>query len=295
MEYCSFLEHVRETVQERRGIACRVLTTPVLKNNQSCRDMITILDRDENVAPAICMEPYYQQFLEGDTIEKISDQILQFHEIHKREGHYDISFYSDFARVRGRIVCKLINYEKNREMLRLIPHRRFLDLAVVYYYMLEDDTFGKADILVRNEHMEMWDSDLEELDDVAMSNTARLLPYECILISDMLRDSMGIELSEEEVQQIPMYVLTNTAKSFGAVTIIYDSILAALAERLGGDYYILPSSVHECMLVPDTERIRPEELREMVCEINEEYVAEEEILGDSVYRYCRERQKLVIT
>lgn len=295
MEYCSFLEHVRETVQRERGANCRVWISPALKNNQNHMEMLSILDGDSNVAPAIYMRPYYQQYLDGNSIEEISEQIQRFHSAHKKEENYDISFYRNFDQVRSRIVYRLVNYESNQEMLARVPCRRFLDLAVVYYYMLEDDTFGKADILVRNEHMEMWDSDLAELDDVAVSNTARLLPYECIFMADMLREMLGVEMTEEDTAQVPMYVLTNSAKAFGAAAILYESVLETVADRLGGDFYVLPSSVHECILLPDRDGIDPKELRKMVCEINEEYVAAEEILGDSVYHYsARERQLSII-
>ncbi len=298
MEYCSFLEHVRETVQKRRGENSRVWIAPALKNNQECMDMLTILDGDANVAPAIYMEPYYQQYLAGETIEKISERILQYHSTHAKETNYDISFYRDFEKVRDRIVCRLVNYEKNQELLKRVPHRRFLDLAVIYYYLLDDDTFGKAEILVKNEHMQAWDSDPEELDDVAVSNTARLLPYECIFIADLLREAAGMEFIQEdmpeEVPQVSMYVLTNTARNFGAAVILYDTVLEALSEQFGNDFYLLPSSVHECMLIPLEDHLDAKMLRQMVCEINEECVAEDEVLGDSVYLYSRRERALSI-
>ncbi len=292
MEYQDFLEQVRDSVQKRAGEGSQVRLAPVLKNNRNNVDTMTILTGRGNVSPAIYMAPYYQQCLNGETVERITDQILEFHNSHVREGHYDLSFYTDFLQVRERLVCRLVNYEKNREMLKQVPHRRFLDLAVIYYYKMEDDTFGDASILVKNEHMEMWDADLEEVDDAAMSNTIRLMPYECIYIADVIKQMTGIQIEESEQDQIPMYVLTNTEKSFGAAVILYQTILEAVSVRLGGDFYVLPSSVHECMLVPAFADFNPTQLREIVCEINEECVAEEEILGDTVYRYYSEEGRL---
>lgn len=294
MEYCVFLEQVRQSVQDKEGDESSVRIAPVLKNNQNYIDTMTILNQEGNIAPAIYMAPYYQQYLDGNTLDQIAEQILEFHNGHVKKGRYDISFYRDFSKVRDRVVCKLVNYEKNRIMLENMPHRRFLDLAIVYYYKLEDDTFGKASILVKNEHLAMWDSDLEELNDAAVSNTVRLLPYECIEISDMLREMTGLALDQDFSEQFPMYVLTNMEKSCGAVAIIYESILEAIAERLDSDFFVLPSSIHECMLIPSEKDIRIEELQMMVREINEEYVLEEEILGDSVYRYFRSEKKLRI-
>ncbi len=292
MEYQDFLEEIRNSVQKRVGEHSNVNLASVLKNNRNCVDTITILKAGGNVAPAIYLAPYYQQYLKGVPIEELAGRIVEFHYSHAREETYDLSFYTDFMQVRKRVVCRLVNYEKNRELLRQVPHRRFLDLAVVYYYMLEDDTFGDAGILVKNEHMEMWDADPEELDDAAMSNTARLTPYECIYIADVIREITGIQIEEKSREQIPMYVLTNTEKCFGAAMILYETVLEAVGERLENDYFILPSSVHECMIIPVMPEFHPRELREIVCEINEECVAEEEILGDTVYRYYREEKRL---
>lgn len=292
MEYQDFLEQVKDSVQKRTGGGSSVRLASVLKNNRNCVEAMSILNGSGNVSPAIYMEPYYQQYLDGNSIDEVAEHIVEFHSRHAREGRYDLSFYTDFLQVRRRVVCRLVNYAKNRELLKQVPHRRFLDLAVVYYYKMEDHTFGDAGILVKNEHMEMWDADLEELDDAAMSNTARLMPYECVYIADMLKELTGIRIEECDEAQLPMYVLTNTEKSFGAATILYHTILEALGERFGCDFFVLPSSVHECMLVPASEEFEPEKLREIVCEINEECVAEEEVLGDSVYRYYRETGEL---
>lgn len=292
MEYQNFLELIRDSVQKKAGEACNVRLASVLKNNRNYVDTITIINVGSNVAPAIYLAPYYQRYLNGAPVGELAEQIVEFHRQHAREEKYDLSFYTDFVQVRKRVVCRLVNYERNRELLKQVPHRRFLDLAVVYYYKLEDDTFGDAGILVKNEHMEMWDGDLEELDDAAMSNTARFMPYECIYIADVIREMTGIRLEEGCKDQIPMYVLTNTEKSFGAAVILYQTVLEAVGERLKNDFFVLPSSVHECMIIPAMEEFKPKELREIVCEINEECVAEEEILGDTVYRYFREEKRL---
>lgn len=293
MEYQGFLEQVKNSVQKRTGENSSVRLASILKNNRNSVDTLTILNGGGNVSPAIYMAPYYQRYLGGDSIEEVAEQIVDFHSRHAREESYDLSFYMDFLQVRRRVVCRLVNYAKNREMLKQIPHRRFLDLAVIYYYKMEDDTFGDAGILVKNEHMEMWNADLEELDDAAMSNTARMMPYECIYIADMLRELTGIRIEENDEAQIPMYVLTNKEKSFGAASILYQTVLEALGERFDRDFFVLPSSVHECMLIPAVEEFEPDKLREIVCEINEECVAEEEILGDTVYRYYREKGELL--
>ena len=91
-----------------------------------------------------------------------------------------------------------------------------------------------------------------------------------------------------------MYVLTNTEKSFGASAVLFPAVLKAVREHLQSDYYVLPSSIHECIIIPADENLNPAALHEMVKEINEEHVAPEELLGDSVYFYSQKKQRLEI-
>lgn len=116
-----------------------------------------------------------------------------------------------------------------------------------------------------------------------MRNTPRLLPYELTDILELIRQISNVD-SGMLRQDPPMYVLTNTEKSFGASAILFPAILQAVRARLQSDYYVLPSSIHECIIIPSDEQLDPEALHEMVKEINEEHVAPEELLGDSVYQ-----------
>ncbi len=89
-----------------------------------------------------------------------------------------------------------------------------------------------------------------------------------------------------------MYVLGNGKKLFGAAVILYDGVLERLAEMLGSSFFLLPSSIHETIAVPDNGMQKAEELGKMVCEINATQVEPEDVLTDSVYYFSRENKKL---
>ena len=97
-------------------------------------------------------------------------------------------------------------------------------------------------------------------------------------------------LAPEEVGG--MYVLTNSTGSLGAAALFYPDVKEKAAELLGSDYYILPSSTHEVILVPDTAGINPKELCEMVKQANRTVVDEKDILSDNVYHYSRDERRL---
>ena len=90
-----------------------------------------------------------------------------------------------------------------------------------------------------------------------------------------------------------MYLISNTASIHGAAAVLYPSVLSALAKRLDGSFYLLPSSIHEFIAVPFKREYAPEELREIVREVNESQVEEEEYLSDQIYYYDRDKKVIV--
>ena len=117
MEYQEFLGNVRDLVQKRVGENGRVRIDAVPRNNRNSIDTMTILKGESNVSPAIYMDTYYQNYLDGDSVEMIAEQIEEFHRRNAKEANYDLSYYTDYEQVRGRIVCRLVNYGKNRELM----------------------------------------------------------------------------------------------------------------------------------------------------------------------------------
>ena len=99
-------------------------------------------------------------------------------------------------------------------------------------------------------------------------------------------------LESEEKGEDKMYVLSNRARSNGAACMIYPYVLRMMGDILEEDFYILPSSIHEVILVPASAGISVAEMEKMVCEINETQVPEEEILGSHVYRYSRKNKTI---
>ena len=89
-----------------------------------------------------------------------------------------------------------------------------------------------------------------------------------------------------------MYVLGNERKLFGAAVMLYDGLLEKMSEIIGGDFYLLPSSLHELILIPDEGREKGGDLWKMVCEINETQVEPEDVLTDSVYYYSGKNKRL---
>ncbi|MCC8068135.1 MAG: DUF5688 family protein, partial [Clostridiales bacterium] len=296
LNYTTFLEKLTKEVKNQAGAQARVSINRIQKINLPESDGMTILFPGENASPAIYVNSFYQENLRESDIPAIAAQVLSIHQENKSATSCDLSFYTDFEKSQRSIVCRLINYEKNRELLKTIPHRQILDLAIVYYYQMENSVWGKSSILVRNSHIAMWQISNDDLHAMAMQNTRLLLPMHITTLGEMLSDLPDCPLPTPEEDPPSMYVLTNKDMCYGAINIVFDDILHAVSTRLGGDFYVLPSSIHECLLLPvsswnDTE---PQRLQEIVAEINEKYIAAEEVLGNHVYRYFQNSGSLCL-
>ncbi|MDO5389686.1 MAG: DUF5688 family protein [Eubacteriales bacterium] len=189
------------------------------------------------------------------------------------------------------ILYQLINYDCNRALLERVPHIRYLDMAIIFYYWKdwEDRSLGAG--IVSKAQMEEWGYTLEELEKAAAFNTPRLFPVSFQPIEELIRELIGEELCKMEREDpylIPMHVLTNQSKLFGAAAILYPQVLWAISHTLQGDLYILPSSIHECIIVPMSVKCSRKELEEIVKEINETQVPKTEILSNHVFIYRKE-------
>lgn len=293
MSYKEFLDWVETQVKIRMGKEVRIYIHSVAKNNSVLLDGLSILEQGDNVSPAIYLNGYYREYLEGVPKWEIIDEILELYQMTKTIRQMDTSFYTDADQVKDKIVFRLVNKEKNQKLLKEVPYRSFLDLAIVYYYIFHHEKIGSAAIMVKNEHMEMWGMNETALYELASRNTRRLL---CWQFDSMEKMIQGL-IKEPCVfcpTEVPLYVLTNEARSYGAVWMTSGEVLEQIGKKLENDFYILPSSVHECMIVPGNVKVQEHVLKEMVEEINQTHVEPEEVLADTIYFYERKNRKLAI-
>ena len=288
LRYEDFICCLQRMVQQEMGKEVRVSLHRVSKNNGIYLDGLSIQEGDQGIAPTIYLNDFYREFQEGSGLPQIAEQVSELYEKSKIKGKIDTSFYMNFENIREHVACKLISFERNRELLEKVPYVRYLDLAVVFYYLMEHEELGEGTILIYGSHLEMWKVTEEELYRQARENTLRLLSWEFYSMREVIQGLAGEESDEELLSEsgLPMYVLTNRSRSLGAAVILFDRVLTEVGERLGEDFYILPSSVHEVIIIPSGFALPKEELEHMVREINETQVLPQEILSDRVYYYC---------
>lgn len=194
--------------------------------------------------------------------------------------------------VLGRVVYQLINTERNLGRLRGMPHREFLDLSAVYRVVVEECGRGTASIAMSHELCRVYGISVDELDRAARENTEG--EGFCVMsMAEALAGVAGIPGEGLQHGWPPMYIFSNASKSNGAAVMLYEKYFGELAGKLGSDLYVMPSSIHEVIAVPSAG-FDPAALRQMVAEVNGNEVAEEEVLGENVYRYRLETGTLEI-
>lgn len=293
MEFTNFTTLVQREVEKRAGENYRVKLNDVMKNNGVVLRGITLMQDDSNISPTIYLNPYYDAYENGDTtLETVIDEVIDTYERNKINRSIDMKFFLNYETVRSRIIFKLINTEKNRELLRDVPYIPFHDLSIVFQCLVSEERFGNASILIHNVHLQLWKVNARELYECALENTPLLQGYELADMDTVLEEMKALGgIDDEEIedmqQEVPMYVLSNKSRINGASCILYKDILKDFAMVVDKDLYVLPSSIHEVILLPSDGTQESEQLKEMVREINQSQVEKEEVLSDSVYYYRR--------
>lgn len=249
----------------------------VRKNNGVYKKACTVRFNDAQIAPTVYLEPYYDHYLHGEAVSESADNILRYCKCKTPGITFPDNFFREYGTVCGRLGFKLIGKKRNEAFLQDVPHIDFEDMAAVFYYLLENPEFGNGMIIVRNMDMKRWGKTAEELYQDAVENCPRMLPPVFRMLSDVLEVLQPAGEGE-------LYLLTNESALYGAAVILYPGLLQEVADYIGGDYFVLPSSVHEVILLPDNGE-EAEDLLHIVTEINHTQVAEEEILIDAVYKY----------
>ena len=285
MNYQHFIAVTKEKIAVSLGDDVHLHVHTALKNNGRERTGLTISDNSVNVFPTIYLEEFYQQYQSGCSLDEIVESIIHvYHEV-KFEHAWNVNDIKDFPLIKSKITYKLIHAKKNELLLQSVPHVPYMDLAIVFYVLFDVDDTGVATIPINNDLVALWNTNSDELYQIAKVNTPKLLTASLKPMRVVIEELLGNECENVVLKEDILFVLTNQLRNFGAACLLYDGILQQIAHELEENYYILPSSIHELIIVPESKSPNRTELLEMVTEINETHVAPEEILSDNVYYY----------
>lgn len=289
MDLLTFCDGIKEGLKESLNKETEISYTTVEKNNGVEYHSLIIRDKESNIAPTIHLDGFFDEYESGRAFEMILDEIREIYETSKKGGNLNFDFFDQYENVRERVCLRVVNFDMNKERLENLPYVRFLDLAIVFYFPCKLDNVSGA-ITITNEHLKGWKVTTERIYLDAYQNTKRLHPCTVLPIFEVLKSLLPIsEREEEEIseKEFPMYVMSNAEKLHGAVGMFFIDELEKFSHEKKSNLYILPSSIHELILVPENAlgEHSKEELKEMVVAVNENDVCREEQLSNHVYYY----------
>lgn len=285
MEIKEFTEKVRGAIERELGEGYRVELREVTKNNGTLLQGLLIIKEEGNLVPTIYLDSFYSEYQNGRSLSGIVQVILDIYRRETPHRNFDMDFFRSYELVKDRICYRLINRQKNERLLEDVPYVEFLDLAVCFYYAYHDDAIGDGTILIHNSHIDMWKVTTRDLLRCAAENTPRLYPVYLEAMEEVLKNMLDCNEEGMTPGDNFLSVLTNQRKTDGAVCMIYPDVLHQHALQKGKNFYIIPSSVHEVLLLDDNGEESVEEIKSMIRDVNKNHLEESEILSYRLYYY----------
>lgn len=309
MELLSFVKTVSEGVQKQVGENYHVTVMKNLKNNSVELTGIAIKKEGERVAPTIYVNDLYHLFVNEQRLMKqvIEEVVLRYKK--SREAMDDIEKLSlDYESCCHNIIYRLISRKRNKRLLEQIPYIPFLDMAITFHVVVSYEDKYMQSLKIDNKIQQKLNLTVEQLLKIARENTENILPVKMERLEDVVSrftsndgDLDIIDMDEQQddavdltnSSKMDMIVLSNDIGINGASVILYQDLIEKIADNYDSNLYIIPSSIHEMIVVPQIDEEMYDVLSCMVKEINEKFVDEDEILSDRVYIYLKEDRKFI--
>ncbi|MCR4677171.1 MAG: DUF5688 family protein [Lachnospiraceae bacterium] len=296
MLFTEFHDKIMDFISYDLAPEAEVKSHTVLKSNNVRRPGVTINYPNVNVSPTIYLDDYYRDYENGDSFEEVCEKLRKMVTDAKADTDVDLSFLHDWEKVKTRLYFRLSNTEKNKAYLADKPSLVFNDLSAIFYVLISHSQIGQGTIAITDAMFKEWHVSREEAFEAAQKNTFEQLGTDVMNIEEVIIGLMkdrGMEVPEELFEEfnsnkVPMFVITNKAKTLGASCLLDNDSLSRLAEDLESDLFVLPCSIHEIIAIPASQGYKPDILREMVTQINGSEVSDVDFLSDSVYLFSRE-------
>lgn len=299
MDFEKFVEEVKSRITDflpEKYANANVSVREQEKINSNYTGMMVELE-GRTANPTINLERFYEEYQNGQLME---DVLYDIAKIIQMEGpEVDVSRLADYDKVKDSLFIRVCNSKENEDFLKNVPHVEVEDMAATCHILVAKDFRGISSTPVTNDMLKMYGIREEQLFDNALESSPKVNPPEIVNMDELLEgmyreqfEMMGY--SENQIEEmledmphsdIPMIVVTNTDRVNGAAVLFYNDVMDEIGEKLNGNFFVLPSSLHETIVVPDNGEMEYKELLAMVTEINATEVDTRDKLTDQVYHY----------
>lgn len=262
------------------------------KTNLGTVNGITARFKDgSNASPTIYPAAFYEEYKNGASIDELAEKAVQI----MKAGHDNMPSFDTKSinpeNAPGHLYMVLLNKEMNQDIATKCPHIEMEDLIAVPRWRVSESDGETASILVTHDiQTKMLHMTDEEVCSIAKAATIEE-GFTVKGMTEVMMEMMGQDVPEEFLaEMLPaeemMYVVSNQQKMNGATALLDKSTMEAVREKIGEEsFFVIPSSVHEVLVVPASKVSDPADLKEMCESVNATEVAIQDKLGDNIYRY----------
>lgn len=302
-EYDLFIKEILEELRKLFEEEAEIAYIEPQKNNGVIRAALHIYREGKQLGAVYYLDSYFIQYCQGNSVKSLAEKIQKNFLNQFGDKLLQIPEIGDFKEMQDKIVFRLVNAKMNWKLLENVPHIKILDLAVVFCIYLGSCEMGEMTAVVHNNHLAMWKETKEMLYQCAVKNTPQILPACFNMMEEAFRE-MAEEMKVNgfkdfdvdsflECDMVPLGILTNRQKMYGAGTILYEGELRRAAERMGETLLlVIPSSVHETILAPLEEKDSLDSMKGIINSINRKEVPKEDWLSNHAYVYHREMNRI---
>lgn len=287
MNFEEFTEDVMDRLRDRlpdqySGAEFRIGEFEKLNKSYTA---LQVVGGNQMAVPNINLDAYYRSYQNGaldmeGVIKGITGQLQD-------DPQFETEWLKDYSRVKDQLYIRVSDAKENESLLSKVPHREVDGLAVTYHIAFETPDGKSASVPVNTNMMKMYGITEEQLHADALASSQNLYPATFVSLAEMMGNMMGVDADtiRPTMDEPQLMVLTNEMAFQGAGALFYPGQMDEIAARIGSDYFVLPSSIHEVLLLPDDGTVEADVLNFMIQDINMSTVAPEERLANEAYHY----------
>lgn len=265
----------------------------VVSVNKETTPSILISGNGGKVVLRASLMKLYEDQWEGADLDSMLREIALDHRSNVNRYADSISQIAEnFGRIKDRIYLEPVGVRNNREALEDVPHRKIGDVAAVYVIRKKIDEKRAMRVTITNDMLRKIGIPESKLYEIALENSERDRPPVLHSLDGIIKNEMPEDFDPS--LNTGLYILSNKKADFGAAVLFYPDVLIRLERMFPEGFYVLPSSIHECLILPKKDAVFDlNTLSDMVREINENVVIPEERLSDFAHEYDAKKKTLV--
>lgn len=281
MEYETFKNKMREKLQERMGSKGEVKVIQLKENNGGLRDELAYVVNDNNLTPGLWLEDIYELSKEY-SFEECLDGVEEA--FNNRLKLSKSALYKPWEEAKEYLQVKVINAAWNKDNLKEIPHINYLDLAIIFTVGGLEEDIEWTGLTVKYEHLKKWGIELAEFLETAIKKIYGEEEFSIRGVDECLNPKWRVLGTDDGI----IYVMTNKQEEFGATAIVRVDLIREFANKVQSDLYIIPSSLHEILLIPTNKMNDRALLKKSLKVTNQFWVKPSDCLSENIYYFDRQ-------